>query len=98
MVFIDGGHTEQAAMQDYLGWSPHVLAGGILAIHDVFPDPADGGQAPYTIYRMAVDSGLFAADRTVGSLRSLRRRPGQHDHPTGASNADSTAARNCSGE
>jgi predicted O-methyltransferase YrrM len=46
MLFIDGGHTEAAAQTDYEGWAPHVAHGGALAIHDVFPDPADGGQAP----------------------------------------------------
>jgi predicted O-methyltransferase YrrM len=98
LVFIDGSHTEQAATQDYLGWAPRVLPGGILVIHDVFPDPADGGRAPYAIYRLALDSELFDIDRTVGSLRSLRRRPRQDGHPTGPSSAASTAARNCSGE
>ena len=49
MVFIDGGHSLDAALADYRAWAPHVLPGGILAIHDVFPDPAEGGQAPFTI-------------------------------------------------
>ena len=47
MLFIDGGHTDAAAVTDYEGWAPWVTRGGALAIHDVFPDPADGGQAPY---------------------------------------------------
>ena len=75
MLFIDGGHTEQAATTDYESWSPHVVVGGALAIHDVFPDPADGGQAPYRIYRRALDSGDFAEVREEGSLRILRRTP-----------------------
>ena len=45
MLFIDGGHTDAAAQADYEGWAPWVAPGGALAIHDVFPDPADGGQA-----------------------------------------------------
>jgi MMP 1-O-methyltransferase len=73
MVFIDGGHTEQAAITDYESWAPHIAPGGALAIHDVFPDPADGGQAPYHIYRRALDSGDFAEVRHVGSLRVLQR-------------------------
>ncbi|MCI0690081.1 MAG: class I SAM-dependent methyltransferase, partial [Sporichthyaceae bacterium] len=73
LVFVDGGHTEQAAWQDYHGWARHVLPGGLLAIHDVFPDPAEGGQAPYHIYGEALDSGRFVDDTTVGSLRVLRR-------------------------
>ena len=73
MVFIDGGHTDAAAIADYEGWAPWVAPGGALAIHDVFPDPADGGQAPYRIYRRALDSGEFQEVRTEGSLRILRR-------------------------
>jgi predicted O-methyltransferase YrrM len=73
LLFIDGGHTDEAATTDYESWSPHVAHGGALAIHDVFPDPADGGQAPYRIYRRALDSGEFQEVRTEGSLRILRR-------------------------
>jgi hypothetical protein len=73
MVFIDGGHTDAAATADYQGWAPHLAVGGALAIHDVFPDPADGGQAPYRIYRRALASGAFTEVRTQGSLRVLER-------------------------
>jgi predicted O-methyltransferase YrrM len=73
LVFIDGGHTEAAAVTDYEGWAPWVAPGGALAIHDVFPDPADGGQAPYLIYRRALDSGAFTEVRVTGSLRLLER-------------------------
>jgi len=75
-VFIDGGHTDEAAQADYAGWAPHVAVGGLLAIHDVFADPADGGQAPYRIYLRALESGIFAEDAELsgtGSLRVLRR-------------------------
>src|SRR5579862_2190588 len=73
MLFIDGGHTDAAAQADYQGWAPHLAPGGALAIHDVFHDPADGGQAPYRIYRRALDSGLFTEVREEGSLRVLER-------------------------
>jgi MMP 1-O-methyltransferase len=73
LVFIDGSHTEQAAARDYQGWAPRVAPGGLLVIHDVFPDPADGGQAPYHIYREALHSGRFAEESVTGSLRVLRR-------------------------
>jgi predicted O-methyltransferase YrrM len=80
-VFIDGGHTDEAAQADYNGWTPLIAPGGLLAIHDVFPDPADGGQAPYRIYLRALESGLFAEDgrlSATGSLRVLRRlEPGR---------------------
>lgn len=73
MVFIDGGHSLNAALTDYRAWAPHLLPGGILAIHDVFPDPADGGQAPFTIWQLATQSGLFEPLGTHGTLRGLRR-------------------------
>ncbi|HET7247110.1 MAG TPA: class I SAM-dependent methyltransferase [Streptosporangiaceae bacterium] len=73
MLFIDGGHTEAAAQADYEGWAPHVARGGALAIHDVFPDPADGGQAPYHIYLRALASGAFTEVAVEGSLRLLER-------------------------
>jgi MMP 1-O-methyltransferase len=73
LLFIDGGHTEAAAQWDYEGWAPWVALGGALAIHDVFPDPADGGQAPFKIYQRALGSGAFTEIRREGSLRILER-------------------------
>jgi predicted O-methyltransferase YrrM len=72
--FIDGGHGAEPAWADFRGWAPHVAVGGWLAIHDVFPDPADGGRPPYELYRAALDSGEFVDDGACGSLRVLRRR------------------------
>ncbi|MFF8269210.1 class I SAM-dependent methyltransferase [Streptomyces sp. NPDC016562] len=72
-VFIDGGHTDEHATGDYEGWAPHVAPGGTLVIHDVFPDPADGGQAPYRIYLRALASGAFEEISVTDSLRVLRR-------------------------
>jgi predicted O-methyltransferase YrrM len=71
--FIDGGHGEEPAWADYRGWAPHVVTGGWLAIHDVVPDPADGGRPPYDIWRAALASGDFVEDAETGSLRVLRR-------------------------
>ena len=72
-LFIDGGHGDEPARLDYEGWMPHVAIGGTLAIHDVFPDPADGGRPPYEqIFRPALESGRFRLGAT-GSLRVLRR-------------------------
>jgi hypothetical protein len=71
--FIDGGHGEAPAWDDFRGWSPHVALGGWLAIHDVFPDPADGGRPPYELYCAALKSGEFVDDGACGSLRVLRR-------------------------
>lgn len=73
LVFIDGGHTFDAAFGDYQGWARHLSLGGILAIHDLFPDAAQGGQAPRCIYELALASGLFTALDTVETLGVLCR-------------------------
>lgn len=73
LVFIDGGHSDAAALCDYRSWAPHIVQGGILAIHDLFPNPADGGQAPYTIWKLALASGLFEEIEVVNTLGFLRR-------------------------
>jgi hypothetical protein len=71
--FIDGGHGADPAWADYRGWAPKVSEDGWLAIHDVFPDPAEGGRPPYDIWWAALDSGEFVEDGECGSLRVLRR-------------------------
>jgi predicted O-methyltransferase YrrM len=73
LVFIDGGHGVEPAHRDYESWSPLVRAGGRLVIHDVFPDPADGGRPPFEIYCRALDSGSFREVGATGSLRVLER-------------------------
>jgi predicted O-methyltransferase YrrM len=73
LLFIDGGHGSEPAHRDYDVWTPWVEPGGLLAIHDVFPDPADGGRPPFEVYRRALDSGVFTEVSATGSLRVLQR-------------------------
>jgi predicted O-methyltransferase YrrM len=73
MLFIDGGHSEANVATDYEGWAPWVAPGGALAFHDIFPDPADGGQAPFRVYQRALASGAFTEVGVTGSLRVLER-------------------------
>lgn len=73
LVFIDGGHGREPAHTDYEVWTPKVAPRGLLCIHDVFENPADGGRPPWEIYQRALESGRFTDVRTVGSLRVLRR-------------------------
>jgi len=75
-VFIDGGHTDEAAQKDFDGWAKWVAVGGALVIHDVFPDPNDGGQAPYRIYLRALETGAFQEVSVTGSMRLLERTSG----------------------
>ena len=73
MVFIDGGHSDQAANDDYDVWHPHIIQGGLLAIHDVFPNPEDGGRPPFNIYTKAKESGLFKELDMINSLALLEK-------------------------
>lgn len=73
MVFIDGGHSMSAALDDYRSWAGHIVRGGLLAIHDVFPNPEEGGRPPYEIWQLAQASGLFKALPLVKSLGVLIR-------------------------
>ena len=88
LVFIDGGHGREPARLDYEGWARHVVPGGLLVVHDVFTDPAHGGQAPHDeIYRPALESGRFTEIGRTGSLRVLRRV----DPATAPASVDSAA-------
>jgi predicted O-methyltransferase YrrM len=72
LLFVDGGHAFDVALADYRGWSRFVVPGGTLVFHDIFEDPAEGGQAPYQVWKQAVADG-FEPVSTTGSLRVLRR-------------------------
>jgi predicted O-methyltransferase YrrM len=73
LVFIDGGHTSEAVRTDYECWSRHIMPKGYLLIHDIFDDPAKGGQAPYEVYKLAKASGLFRELPMVKTLGVLQR-------------------------
>lgn len=63
MVFIDGSHSLESATLDYESWGSHIKNGGALVIHDIFEDPNLGGQAPYEIYKRALNDGYKLYDR-----------------------------------
>ncbi len=77
LLFIDGGHGEEPAQQDYSGWARWVMPGGALVIHDVFPDPADGGRPPYEVFLRALAGGSFTEAEALGSMRVLTRTSGE---------------------
>ena len=74
MILIDGGHSEEAAQNDYRLWSKKLNLEGVLAIHDVFPNPNDGGRPPYNIYLKALESGNFEEVDAIKSLRILQKK------------------------
>jgi MMP 1-O-methyltransferase len=81
LLFIDGGHTDEHAGNDYTGWGRWVAHDGVLVIHDVFPNPEDGGQPPYRIYLRALESGDFEETAALGSMRVLTRTGGDAGDP-----------------
>jgi len=92
LLFVDGGHAEVHAQNDYTGFAHWVQPGGVLVIHDVFERPEDGGQAPYHVWLRAVESGAFVPDETVGSMRVLVR-VGDPDQAVQASSTDPASSR-----
>jgi len=74
LVFIDGGHSYEAAHTDYIVWSEHIISDGYLLIHDIFKDPEKGGQAPYQVYTLAVSSGLFRELPMIKTLGVLQKK------------------------
>lgn len=73
LLFLDGNHTEEVAQHDYGAFAPHLTAGALLLVHDVFEDPRDGGQPPWHVVQRALASGAFVQESVTGSLRALRR-------------------------
>jgi hypothetical protein len=73
-LFLDGNHTEEVAQHDYAAFAPHVVPGGLAAVHDVFENPEDGGRPPWNVVRRAIDTGAFVEVSVTGSLRVLRRQ------------------------
>lgn len=73
LVFVDGGHSDEAALRDCLGWSENVAAGGYLAIHDIFERPEEGGQAPYLAMQAVLEHQHFTQVDRIQSLVVLQR-------------------------
>jgi predicted O-methyltransferase YrrM len=72
-IFIDGGHSYEAVLNDYLSWQAHLIRGGYLVFHDIYLDPGKGGQAPYQVYKIAVESKRFKELPMVNSLGILKK-------------------------
>ena len=74
LVFIDGGHAYDTVAGDYSVWAPHIMPEGYLLFHDIFKDPQQGGQAPYKVYQLALESGNYQEHEMTGSLGVLQKR------------------------
>jgi len=73
LLFIDGSHAYESVLTDYSLWAKHVLPGGYLVFHDIFPDPKDGGQAPWRVYSKAAESGQYEILPLFKSLGVLKK-------------------------
>lgn len=74
LLFIDGGHSFETALSDYNVWKDKICVDGLLVIHDVFPNPKDGGRPPYEIYTLARESKEFddlGIYETLGILKKV---------------------------
>lgn len=74
LIFIDGGHSYKAVLQDYLNWNLHLASGGFLIFHDIYFDPSLGGQAPLQVYQVALASNQFEEHPMVNTLGILKKR------------------------
>lgn len=72
-LFIDGGHSLETEFGDYLVWSPKVIHGGYLFVHDIFDSIYEGGQAPRLVFEKAIRSGHFEFVERVKTLGILKK-------------------------
>ena len=72
MVFIDGSHSLDSAMQDFISWNTKITSGGALVIHDIYENPEEGGQAPYRVYKHALKTGFIDFER-VDTIVCLKK-------------------------
>ena len=73
LVFIDGGHSPDMAMRDVMQWSQHIMLGGVMAIHDIFEHPEEGGQGPFLAMSELLASQQFALQSKVNTMAILKR-------------------------
>lgn len=74
LVFIDGGHSEAMAIADCVGWAEKLSSEGVLAIHDIFERPEDGGQGPYLGMQAVLERGGFQIEKRIKTLVFLRKK------------------------
>jgi hypothetical protein len=76
-IFIDGNHSYEGLRDDWEGWSPRVVSGGIVALHDSRSydghDIESAGSVKFTREVITRDPRFQVVD-TVDSLTVLRRK------------------------
>ncbi len=71
-VLIDGGHDQISPWWDLKIALRLLPKGGLLALHDVFENPSDGGRPPFWVMEAALHLG-FAPFARLRSLATLVR-------------------------
>ena len=74
LLFIDGSHSKKSAFSDFKAWSDFICKDGYLLIHDVFPDPNDGGRPPYELFEYVMETNQFKLIelyKTLGILKKI---------------------------
>ena len=76
-VFIDGDHSYEGLRADWLGWSPLVTPGGMIALHDSHATEAcpigDAGSVRFTEAHILSDPRYVLAE-VVETLTLMRRQ------------------------
>ncbi len=73
LLFIDGAHNYDAVKADFEGWVPHVIPGGIIALHDAggfWPDPTKIAHDNLVMGQ----SSVYYDVRVIDSLCHARKR------------------------
>lgn len=84
LLFIDGGHSVREVRDDISAWSPFVVEGGLVTLHD-YPgwEAASPGAPEYQVHRAVHETLMtqpidwqIVSDREHGSIFVLRRLNG----------------------
>jgi predicted O-methyltransferase YrrM len=77
LIFIDGEHDEVSTVTDYINWSRHLVKGGYLIFHDVWPERHLAEEklklGPHIAFKLACNSGLYTDAGIYNTLGILKR-------------------------
>lgn len=78
-LFIDGDHSYDAVLQDYLSWSKFIRPGGYIAFHDVELEPRKDGsyywEGPGKVVREYIlNNDEWVEKRLINSLFIARKK------------------------
>ncbi len=73
LLFVDGDHAYQGCKNDIANWSPYLISGGVIAVHDygtagAFPD------VDRAVYDTIINSGDYEDFKKVDTLFYARKK------------------------